>query len=151
MAFPNYPSGQAAAGTLLQLANTLSPETFSTVARITDINGPQMTVKEADTTSHSTVPSGGGPVWDTYIPTINSGGKVQLKLFIKTDNANDRLLASTFANRTINDWRIVEPDSLNSIIQFSAFITTFKLNHPIVGAVTADIELRITGAPTLFE
>ncbi len=151
MAFPSYPSGQAASGTLFQIANSLSPETFSTVARISDITGPQPQRKVVNTTSHSTVPAGGGPVWETKIPTTIDAGKISFKLFIKTDNANDRLLMSYFVAGTQFDFRVVEPDSLQSVIQGTAFFTAFKLSHPVSGVVEAACEIEATGPLYLFE
>jgi hypothetical protein len=151
MAFPVYPSGQSAAGTLLQIANALSPETFSTVARISDITGPTSSIKEVDTTSHSTVPAGGGAVFDTWIPTVISGGTISFKLFIKTDNANDRLLLSLYVNRTFFDWKIVEPDSLLSVIEAAGFFNKFNLTSPVAGVTQADMTIRISGVVYFFE
>lgn len=151
MSFPNYPSGQAAAGTLLQRGNSACPESWGTVARVSDITGPQLAASQAKTTSHSTVPAGGGPVWDTFIRTTIDGGKIAFKLFIKTDAGADRLLAGDFVAGTLLDWRIVEPDQLQSIIQFTAFFTSFKLSHPVGGVVECACELQCSGPVYLFE
>ncbi len=151
MSFPNYASGQAAAGTLLQLAVAgASPEVFATVGRITDINGPQIATAMVKTTSHSTA-TATGQVFDTFIPTTTDPGKIAFKLFPKTDTAADRTLAGYALNRTPLDFKIVEPDSLLSIIEGSCFFTKYSLTHPIAGAVEAACEMQATGPIYVFE
>src|ERR1700682_4680485 len=106
MAFPNYPSGQAAAGTLLQRGSGGSPEGFVTVARVGNLKLSSK-VRTAETTSGAAVPAGGGPVFSTHIPTITDGGPLAFDLFVKTDSAADRQMLSDFRNRSIIDWRLV--------------------------------------------
>src|SRR5690348_13987418 len=151
MAFPNYPSGQSGAGTLFQLPNTLSPETFSTVARIGNIKGPSSTYDRAVTTSGAAVPAGGGPVFKTFIPTVIDPGTISFDLFIKTDNANDRLLLAHFRNGDILDFNIVEADSLLSVTRGTGFFQKFDMDHPINGAVKAACTFQLTGPLYWFE
>jgi hypothetical protein len=151
MAYPVFPSAQAAAGTLFQVSGGGCPEGFETVARITDISGPQIVIANIKTTSHSTVPAGGGVVFDTFIPTITDPGKIAAKIFIKTDQAQDRRLAGYALNHTLLDFRIVEPDSLLTIIQGTAFFTSYKLGHPVAGAVEANIEMQCSGPIYVYE
>lgn len=151
MAFPNFPSGQSGAGTLFQLPNTASPEAFATVSRIGNIKGPSSTYDKAETTSGAAVPAGGGPVFKTFIPTVIDPGPINFDLFIKTDNADDRRLLAHFRNGDNLDFRIVEADQLNSIINGQGFFTKFDLDHPINGAVKAACTFQCTGPLYWFE
>lgn len=154
MANPNYPSGQPGAGTYFQLANTLSPETFSDVARVGNIKGPTSSWGVADTTSGSAVPASGSPVFKTKIPTVLDGGQVSFDLFIKTDAGADRLLLSYFRGGTYLDARIRFPDQTangGSKIDFNGFFSKFDLDMPIEGVSKASCVFETSGPIYWFE
>ena len=151
MSFPNYPSGQPAAGTQIQFAPAgSSPENFGPGYRLDNINGPQMSTKEVETTSHKGVLAD-GRIFDTWVPTVISAGKIAFNLFIKTDDPSDQLLLSYFVTRQLLDCRIVEADQKLSHSDFQAFFTMFKLEHPVNGVVKASCEMRCTGPIYLLE
>ena len=58
-------SGTAAFGTLLKLGDAGSPETFTTVAEITDLDGVDIKLDTDDATSHDS------NFWEESIATIH--------------------------------------------------------------------------------
>lgn len=136
----SYSSGQSAFGTKLQRGEANSPEAWDTVANIGNINGPQVSVGSAKTTSHST-----GKPYDTSIPTLIDPGKISADLFIKTDSAGHRQLLSDVQNRTISDWRLVFPDTDSTTFYFTGYFTKFGITSATADVTKASIEITLTG------
>lgn len=146
--FPNYPSGEVGLGVQLLRGNAGCPESFTAVGRVGDFNGPDSSRAAHKTSAHNTDPSAA----HTYIPGMLEPGKVTFPLFIKTDTAADRQLATDFANGTMIDWMIqYDTDTLNSHIDFTGFIDSFKLAHPVDGVVKCDISIKLSGKIYYFE
>lgn len=150
MSFPNFPSGQSSSGTLLQRGSGGCPETFTTVGRVGNINGPDMSRAAHKTSSHSTIPAGGGPAYHSYVPGMIEPGKLTFDLFMKTDNSSDRLLLADFISGNYIDWRIVEPDQLGSLVGFNGFLDAVKLEAPADGVTKASCSIKLTGAVYWF-
>lgn len=137
----------SAFGTLLKIGDGQASETFTTIAEVLDISGPNLTQRTSEVTSHS---STGG--WAEFIGTILEGGEVTFRVnFVPTENTHDAGagLVNDLENRTLRNFQLVFPDSGNTTWSFSALVTGFRPNEPVEGALTADVTLRISGQPTL--
>jgi len=134
-------------GTLLKLGDGASPETFTTIADVGDIKGPDFSADIEDVTTHST--SG---AWREKIATLLSPGKLQLPLHFQPQAVTHSYTAGLlkdFANRTKRNFQIVLKDPGTTTWTFAAYVTSFKMQHPVAGIIKADVELTLTGPPTL--
>jgi len=132
-------------GTLLKMGDGATPETFSTIVEVNEINPPEITLKTDDATHHG---SGG---WEEVIATLLSGGEISAKVnWIPTDATHNESTGfyAAMINRTKKNWKVVLPDSTKTFA-FAAYVTKSKLGTPLDKKMTAEITLKITGAVTV--
>lgn len=139
-------SGVAAKPTLIAMGTLGSPQTFATIANIGDIDGPQFSADQVETTSHST-----GDAWDTYISTIVRGGEFTFPLFFVPGYAghsftNPEGLGFVFANRQLRWYRMTGSNG-NVLCYFQANISSYSLSAPVAGVYTAQTTFKLTGQP----
>lgn len=140
---PNY----AAFGTLLKIGNGGGPETFTTIAGVTNISGPGIALDPVEVTNHS---STGG--WREFVGGLKDGGEITLDLNFDPAAAThdvDTGLLDDLDDRTVRNFQLVFPDTGASTWSFSALVTNFEPAAPIDGALTASVSLKLTGQPTL--
>jgi predicted secreted protein len=133
-------------GTLLQRGDGGAPEVFSTISEVKNITALNLTVEQLDATSHS---STGG--YRELLPSFKDAGEITAEMnFVPSDpNQNpDTGLINDFDNRTLRNFRLVFPDIAATTVQVAAYVTGFQINAPIDGILSANLTLRITGAPT---
>ena len=129
----------------LHIGNGSTAETFSAIAEVLDISGPNQTVEQIEVTSHS---SAG---WREFIAGLRDGGEISFPVnFIPGDTTqwgtgNDSLM-DLFNTGTTWNYRIVFPNGYYG--EFAALITAFGVSAPVDGAVTADMAMKISGAVT---
>jgi predicted secreted protein len=133
-------------GTKLKRGDGGTPETFTDVAEVTDLSGPEMSAEEADVTTHAT---GSASPWREIIPTLLDAGEVSLSLSFLPGTAGHKALLSDFLNRVKRNWQIVFPDAGATTWSFSAYVMNISPAEPIDDALTAEMTLRVTGAPTI--
>lgn len=131
----------AAFGTLLKLA-------AATVAGVTNISGPGLTLETIDVTNHSSTSA-----WREFVGGLKDGGEISLDIVYDPaaathKNASGGLLY-LLDQRTSGSFSIVFPDSGNTTWSFTAFVTSFEPGAPVADGLTASVTLKITGAPTL--
>ncbi len=136
-----------AAGTLLKIGNGGTPETFATIAEITDISGPKMSLDTIDTTSHDSVDG-----WKEYIGGLLSAGDVTFDVNFSPTNATHGYtsgLIRDMVQRIKRSFQLVFPNPEHTTWSFTALVTGFDPKSPVEDALTASITLTITGKPTL--
>lgn len=125
--------------------------TYRDVAYITQIKGPGLSVDLADVTSHD---STGG--WEEKVATILRTGEVTFT--IEYDPAEVTIkyvngLLGKMVAKTLEGFKVYFPNNTveasRSIWAFNAFVTKFEPGMPHNGALTADVSLAISGAPTI--
>lgn len=132
---------QSAFGTILAIDNGGS---YSDVAYVRDISGPNLSLDTIETTHHA---STGG--WREFIPGLLDGGEVTLDLFIDLSQAtqdNSTGLLSELTGRTVEGFRITWPDA--STATFNALVTSWEPGAVVDDALTGSSTLKITGAVT---
>lgn len=137
----------SAFGTLLQIGDGGSPETFTTIAEVQDISGPSFSLDTAEVTSHG---STGG--WKEYIGTLLDGGEVSFDInFLPTETTHGYAsgLLKDMVNKTVRNFQIVFPDAASTTWTFAALITGFETSEPVGDQLSASVTLKITGQPTL--
>ena len=133
-------------GVMLKIGDGGGSETFTTIAEVRDIEGPELEAEAKEVTSHD---SGG---WREYIPTLLSGGEVSFDLnFIPTHATHSYSagLVRDMVNRTKRNFQLVFPDSGTTTWQFKALVVGFKPSGPVEDELSAEVTLQVTGQPTL--
>lgn len=142
MTAKNYP----ALGTLLKMGDGASPENFTSIAHIGDIQAPAVKLDTVDVSSHSST-------WVERVATLLDGGDVTLSINYDPGEATHKNAAGgleyTMLNKTLRNWKIVLPDVAASVISFAAFVTDFQVEAPVKGKLSAKLKLTISGAVTL--
>jgi len=133
-------------GTKLKRGDGGAPETFTDVAEVTDLSGPELSAEESDVTNHS---SGSATPWRDIIPTLLDAGEVSLSLSFLPGTQGHKNLLSDFLNRVKRNWQLVFPDSVQTTWSFSAYVMSISPAEPVDEALTAELTLRVTGAPTI--
>ena len=139
-------SALAGYGVLLKIGDGGGSETFTTIAEVKDIEGPELELEAKEVTSHD---SGG---WREYISTLLTGGEVSFDLnFIPTHATHSYSagLVRDLVNRTKRNFQLVFPDSGTTTWQFAALVTGFKPSGPVEDELSAEVTLQVTGQPTL--
>ncbi len=134
-------------GTLIKKGDGGSPESFTTIAELLDIEGPELGLDTEDVTSHSSTDG-----WAEHIGTILNAGEVSFEVnYVPTNathNATTGLIKDMTA-RTKRNFQLVFPDSGNTTWSFTALITSVGPTAPVRGALRGSIGLKLTGKPTL--
>lgn len=139
-------------GTLFKSGDGSSPETFTTLAYVTNVGGPSIARDSIDA-SHTQSPN----QWREFIAGMKDAGEVSIDLDFVTDGnspstSNSAVLMAEFSNdgsAATKNRQIVFPNG--AIWSFSAFLTAFEPAAPVADKVTASATFKITGQPTLAQ
>jgi len=137
----------AAIGTLLKIGDGGSPETFTTVAEVTDISGPSLSMDTMEVTSHSTTNA-----FKEYLGSLLDAGEVSFSMNFIPTNATQSYttgLIKDWYNRTRRHFQLVFPDVGATTWAFTALVTKFEPKAPVDAQLSADVTLKIVEAPTL--
>jgi predicted secreted protein len=120
----------------------------TTIANVTNISGPGLSLDTADVTSHD---STGG--WEEVVGTVLRSGEITLDLVYDPNAATHKYasggLLYDLVSRTAQTFSLVFPSTAAVTWSFSALVTAFEPSAPFDGALTASVTLKLTGAPTL--
>jgi predicted secreted protein len=137
-----------ALGTFLQIGDAATPtEGFTTIAEVNDLGGPSLTLETIDVTSHD---SSNG--WREFIGGLLDGGEVSFTINYIPTNAthnNTSGLIADLRNRVVRNFQLVFPDGGSTTWVFAALVTSFEPSEAIDSQITADVTLKVSGAPTL--
>jgi hypothetical protein len=131
-------------GTLLKMGDGATPETFTTVAEVGDVEAPEISNNMEDASSQD---SAG---WEEYVPVYKSGGEPTFTINYRPTNAtHDGTTGLEYVckNQVKKNWQIVLPGAVKTFA-FAAYVSRFKPKAPVKGLLRADITLKITGAIT---
>ena len=142
------PYAQPAFGTLLQIgALNSSPETYTSIANIGDISGPDLTVEDADVTSHTQ-----GFPWHVLVPCLIKPGAVTFPLFFIPYNivgdagsGSPGGIIDVAIARQMRNWRIQFPTANEDAWYFTAFISKMGMKAPVKGVLTSETTLTLSG------
>ncbi len=137
----------SAFGTLLKMGDGATPESFTTIAEITEIGGPALSLERLDATH---MQSTGG--WKEKIGGLLDGGEVTFSIQYvpthATHNASTGLISRMVA-KSVDNYQLVFPDASSTTWTFAALVAGFEPDAPHDGKLTADVTLDISGQPTL--
>jgi len=142
-------TGIPAFGTQIQvLVSPGPPEEWATIAGVGDITGPNTSVAEVETTSHST-----GSPHRTFIPTLIDDGELTFPDFWNPTDPTQSM-ASTygleylFQNRIVTKFRLINSDQGHRTRVFKGFVRNLGETYPVQGVCTRNVTIRITSVPT---
>lgn len=140
-------TGIASFGTEIQVLSSASPETYTTIAGVGDIDGPSTSVSEVETTSHST-----GKPHRTFIPTLIDDGSLGFPCFFNPSDPTHSLyspfgLENLFQNRAVTKFRLVDVDASRRTRVMRGFVKELNETAPVAGVYTRNVSIRITDAP----
>ena len=134
-------------GTMFQSGNGLSPETFTTLAEVTNITPPAMARDSVDV-SHEQSPG----AWREFIGGLKDGGEVKIELtFVAAGSAATALAAEMdlAVGSETKTRRIVFTDG--AYFEFEGFLTGWEPDAPIDDKMSASATFKVSGKPYLVQ
>ncbi len=119
-----------------------SGSAWADIGNINSIDGPGMSRDTIDVTSLS---STGG--YREFIAGFRDAGTV--KLAMNFTRQTYETMKSDFESDVIKYYRIVLPDTEGTSIQFEGLVTELPLSIPADDKITADVTIKVNGAPDL--
>jgi predicted secreted protein len=138
----------AGIGTQLKRGDGATPtETFTTVAEILNISGPDLSLDLIDVTNMDS-PS----YYREVLPGFKSAGEIKFDINFmpvnSTHNPTSGILAD-FDGRVKRNWKLVFPDTGATTWSFAGYLTGFSVTSNFDDRLQASVTISITGAPTL--
>jgi predicted secreted protein len=137
-------------GSELKIGDDGTTETFTKVAEVIDITGPNMTKDVIDVTSQDSTDG-----WREFIPGMRDGGEVTISAnWIPAHATQDGTtgVLSKFTDDVLHNWQIITADDGSSgtmDIDFAAIVTNFSPSLPLTEQGQLDFTLKISGAVTI--
>lgn len=129
-------------GTKFKRSDMASSPTFSDIAEVNSIDGPNMSRDTIDVTS---LDSTGG--YREFIGGFRDGGEVTLEMnFTLTGYAQ---MKADFESSSRVNYQIVLPDSGATTFDFSALVTSLGTAIPMDDKVTSSVTIKISGQVTV--
>lgn len=128
-------------GVLLKASDMLGSPTFTAIAEVKDVTGPDRQTNFEDATSYDSV------AFNEFVPTLTNPGSLGFSIFFKTNATHTLLLSDQEAN-TIRNYQLYIPTSTPQTWSFAAYVETFTLGLPVGGLMSADVSLKVAGAIT---
>jgi predicted secreted protein len=133
-----------AAGSLLQLGDGATSETFTSIAEITKLTPPNRGRDSIEVT-HTASSDG----YKEFIPGWRDGGEVPFEAnWLPTNTTQDETtgVLSTFHDNLPHNWRIVVP-AVNLTFPFTGFVTAYEPDLDISAQGMLKGTIKITGKP----
>lgn len=129
-------------GTEFKRSDMASNPTFTALAEVNNIAGPNKTRDTIDVTS---LDSTGG--YKEFIAGFRDAGEVTLSMNFTRDGF--QTLNTDYETSTLVNYQIVLPDTGNTTLDFGALVTSLGQAIPMDDKVTMDVTLKISGQVTL--
>jgi Lambda phage tail tube protein, TTP len=132
---------------------TTPPSTYTMVAQVEDLDGPQLESKQIEVSHRADgVPSN---MWRRYVSGMKDGGQVKFSVvFDPDDPTHDPTLTDSLyaigAAGTPSDFMIDFPGAGTdrTTAKFSAYVTNFDATSKLEDGLKADLVLKISGQVT---
>jgi len=122
---------------------------FDEIAQVRDITGPPLSLRTFELACRSAATN-----WVEVIAGLLDAGELTFEIAYDPDNATHSHTGTTgilglMIARTLTTFRVTWPDATPVTWTFDAYVTGFAPKAPLEGGLTADLKLRISGAPTI--
>jgi hypothetical protein len=134
-----------AQGTILQMGNAATPEVFTAIANLGDVDGPSLSRDTIETTSH-----GSPNKYRTFIPGLRDGGEVTFACdFDPSLGTHDELtgMVSQFNDDVNHNFRLLYPQSALEGWAFTGCLTKIGPKNPVGDKISSDVTIKISGKP----
>ena len=129
----------AGPGFLLQVEIT---GTYTTIAEVKDISGPETSVDVVEVTNQDSPDN-----FEEIIPTLKRGGTTSFDVnFVPTDPTHDGTTGLLFYlnGRSLESWQIIIPGTGLSV-QFAGYVVKWGPKFPVANVASATIDIRVNG------
>jgi len=126
--------------------DTTAGVVVTTVAQVTSVTGPSLSMDTADVTTHDSPNA-----WEETVGTILRSGEVTFDIvYDPADNTHDGTdtggLVYRLKNKVRTAFSIVFPDTAPSTWSFDGDVTGFEPTEPVDGALTASVTVKPSGS-----
>lgn len=144
-------TGYAGTGTLLKFGNAASPEVFTTVSNIKELNGIKQTRTRLDSSTHNYAATQSG--YDDFILGLKKGGSYNVKLVWDPNDATHGNAALAVrglyeAGTKINMKVLLGNVSPVCSLTHVGAISELGVEYPLDGLLMMDAKIEIAGAVT---
>jgi len=115
---------------------------FVTVAQVSDISGPSLSMDTIDVTTHDSPGA-----WREFIAGLKDPGEVSLEIVYDPAGVTHIALKDDITNRTRRNFLIVFPDASATQWNFAAYVTDFEPAMGVEDAMMASVTLKLTSQP----
>ena len=129
-------------GTKFKRGDGASNESFTAIAEVNSITGPNKTRDSIDVTS---LDSTGG--YREFIAGFRDPGEVTLNMNFTRDGYDQ--MNDDFEDDDTHNYQIVLSDTGQTTFEFAALVTSLGMAIPMDDKVTADVTLKISGQITM--
>lgn len=134
-------------GYLVQRGDGASPENFTTIAELQDVDGPELSKDPVEAT-HQESPNR----WREFISGMKDGGEVTFDVNHLPDDPTQDATTGLVADLDSDDarnFRVVFPPPSSKAWVFPGIVTQFGPTGPVADRQTASITIKVSGEPTL--
>lgn len=121
-----------------RVGNGASPEVFTSICDIVDINGPNETADPLEASSLCSTSK-------EFVGGLRDGGEITLQLNLAPTNPNHLQFQTDLGAAITRNYQIALPDSPSTLIDFAAFVTAFGPSLATNTLATAAVTLKVTG------
>lgn len=132
-----------AKGTKLSVGDGASPEVFTPITGVVEINVPNPDVADLETTDHDTTNRS-----KTYQPGLIEPGDISIMYKYDPANSEQVQLETDRDAGTVTNYQTEVPTSPADIQTFSAYVKSVEPATPIDGLFTKRATLKVAGAVT---
>lgn len=137
-------AGNVAFGTQLKLGGTAG----TVIVNVTNIQGPGMSAESIDMSAHDSASA-----WREFATSLLDAGELTLDLNWDPNAATHKNsaggLLKQFTDRATSTYALIFPTSPAVTWTFSAHVRNFAPQAPFDDKLSAQVTLKLTGAPTL--
>lgn len=132
-------------GSVLQLGDGATSESFASIAELTELQPPQMSKESIDVTHF-----GSTNRFKEYLPGMKDGGTVSFKANWLPNNATQDEatgVLEAFKDDSNHNWKLILPDTI-ATISFTGHVTAFNPETPLNAQGALSCSIKISGEPT---
>lgn len=137
---------ESAFGTIIRRGDGAEIESFTAIAEIKDVAGPELKRDTKDSTHHGSVDG-----WKEFVPGLKDGGELSFKVNLLHETIT--WVDTELAKDTTTNWQLVYPYESSSgkrdAWTFAGILTGFKPSEDTI--LEADITIKVSGKPVSAE
>jgi len=138
---------------VLLLRQTAVPGTFTPIAQVVDLSGPQLESEQIEVSHRADGVTAN--MWRRYVAGMKDGGEVSFQVIFDPDEpSHDPTLAtSLYALGASGESDVFQIDfpgagTDRTTATFDAYVVNFDVDAPLEDGLTADVTLKVSGIVT---